>query len=58
MSLLVHTPCFPVIGNELQFNPFLSVQPKPTVEPSQENSLENNLQLNRSGKKVGGLNEK
>lgn len=53
MSLMVHILHFTVIGNELKFNPFYSIQPKPIVESSEENSLENNLQLNRNGNREG-----
>jgi len=53
MSLLVHILHFTVIGNELKFNPFFSIQPKPIVESSEESSLENNLQLNTNRNKEG-----
>lgn len=49
MSLLVHTLSFTAIGNELYFNPFFSIQPKPIVDSSQESYLENNIQLNGNG---------
>lgn len=53
MSLLVYILRFTVIVNELKFNPFFSIQPKPIVESSEESSLENNLQLNRNRKREG-----
>lgn len=53
MSLLVHILWSTVIGNELKFNPFFSIQPKPIAESSEESSLENNLQLNSNGNREG-----